>query len=307
MDLAPGSTFAGYRVEALVGRGGMGVVYRARQLSLDRAVALKLIAPALASDALFRARFQREARLAAQIEHPHVLPIYEAGEHDGALFLAMRYIDGLDLEAMIAADGPLEPALAAGLIGQLASALDAAHARGLVHRDVKPANVLVESRDGEAHAYLTDFGLTKQVGSTSGLTSTSIWVGTVDYAAPEQLQSGPTDARSDVYSLGCLLYELLTGQVPFPRPRELSKIVAHASEPPPDVSAALPGVREAFDAIVRRAMAKAPDDRYQRAGDLGRAALDAAGVTGPVRLGGRFSARAAEGRAVVDPAAPTAG
>ncbi len=305
--LAPGTEFAGHRIEALLGQGGMGLVYRATQLSLERPVALKLIVPEYAGDILFRERFKREARLAARIDHPNALPVFEAGEADGMLFLTMRYVDGTDLEAMIAGEGALSPELAATIIGQVGAALDAAHAVGLVHRDVKPANVLVErGPGGEAHAWLTDFGLTKQVGSASGLTKTSMWVGTVDYAAPEQIQSMTVDARADVYALGCVLFQALTGRVPFPRDREVSKIMAHATEAPPSVTEVLPAAPAAFDEIVRRAMAKDPAERHQSAGELGRAALDAAGVTGPVKLEGRFLA-VAPPRRDADRGAPTVG
>jgi serine/threonine protein kinase len=310
MDPVPGSTLGGYRIDALLGRGGMGVVYRATQIALDRPAAIKLIAAEYADDAVFRERFKREARLAARLDHPHVLPVYEAGEVDGRLFLATRFVDGTDLEAVIAGEGALEPGLAAGLIAQIGDALDAAHALNLVHRDVKPANVLLESRGGMAHAYLGDFGLTKAIGSASGLTSTSVWVGTVDYAAPEQLQSQLVDARTDVYSLGCLLYEALTGEVPYPRPREVSKVMAHASDPPPVVSAVAPAVPAEFDAIVRRAMAKRPEDRYQSAGELGRAAAAAAGISDPahaVPLAGRFLERPQPSAERIDLGAATAG
>jgi serine/threonine protein kinase len=305
--LAPGTEFAGHRIEAVLGQGGMGLVYRATQLALDRPVALKLIVPEYAGDILFRERFKREARLAARIDHPNALPVFEAGEAEGMLFLTMRYVDGTDLEAMIAGEGALGPELAAAIVGQVGAALDAAHAVGLVHRDVKPANVLIErGPGGEVHAWLTDFGLTKQVGSASGLTKTSMWVGTVDYAAPEQIQSMTVDARADVYALGCVLFQALTGRVPFPREREVSKIMAHASEPPPSVTDVLPAAPAAFDEIVRRAMAKDPDERHQSAGELGRAALNAAGVTGGVKLEGRFLA-VAPTRPDADRGAPTVG
>jgi serine/threonine-protein kinase len=305
--LAPGTEFAGHRIEALLGQGGMGLVYRATQLALERPVALKLIVPEYASDVLFRERFKREARLAARIDHPNALPVFEAGEAEGMLFLTMRYVDGTDLEAMIAGEGALSPELAAAIIGQVGAALDAAHAVGLVHRDVKPANVLVErGPGGEAHAWLMDFGLTKQVGSASGLTKTSMWVGTVDYAAPEQIQSMTVDARADVYALGCVLFQALTGQVPFPREREVSKIMAHATEQPPSVTDVLPAAPAAFDEIIQRAMAKDPAERQQSAGELGRAALEAAGVTGGVKLEGRFLAVAPAGRDA-DRGAPTVG
>jgi len=305
-ELQPGTVFAGHRIDALVGQGGMGQVYRATQVALDRTVALKVIVPELAADIIFRERFKREARLAAQLDSPHALPVYEAGESDGALYLAMRFVDGIDLQAILATHGALEPGLAATIIAQVAEALDAAHAMDLVHRDVKPANVLVEERAGAVHAYLTDFGLTKHVRSQSGLTATSMWVGTVDYAAPEQLQADVVDARADVYSLGCVLYEALTGSIPFSRTREVSKILAHVSEPPPRASSSVPGAALLDDVIVR-AMAKAPDDRYPTAGELGRAALERAGVTGPVALPDVLRRRSAAELRLVDPGAPTAG
>src|SRR4051812_27179599 len=205
LELANGQVLAGYRVEGIIGRGGMGVVYRATQLALERPVALKLIAPDLAEDESFRERFKRESRTAAQIEHAHVIPVHEAGEAEGRLYIAMRLIDGIDLRELIRRYGQIEPVRAVRLLGQVASALDAAHAFGLVHRDIKPANVLVANEGGRDHAYLTDFGLSKQLGSESGVTQTGMFVGTVDYIAPEQIQGLPLDARSDVYSLGCLL------------------------------------------------------------------------------------------------------
>jgi streptogramin lyase len=274
-ELSIGGVLAGYRIEGLAGRGGMGVVYRATQLGLERQVALKLIAPELAQDESFRERFKRESRTAAQIEHRHVIAVYEAGEADGELFIAMRFIDGIDMRELIRREGRIEPARAARLLAQIASALDAAHARGLVHRDIKPGNVLIAHEDARDHAYLTDFGLSKRLGSESAVTRTGVWVGTVDYIAPEQIQGLPLDARSDVYSLGCLLYHALTGRVPFERDSDVAKIFAHMSEPPPPVTEAIAGLPADLDAVVRRAMAKEPGDRYPSAGDLGRAALAA--------------------------------
>lgn len=273
MDLAVGSEIAGYRIEGVLGRGGMGVVYRATQQRLDRAVALKLIAPAFAQDPAFRERFERESRIAASIEHPNVIPVHEAGEHDGLLFISMRFVDGTDLRALLGEGGRLEPARTAALVAQVAAALDAAHAHGLVHRDVKPANVLVAAGD---HAYLTDFGLSKHAASAAGLTGTGQFVGTLDYIAPEQLAGDRVDARADVYALGCVLFESLTGQVPFPRDSDPAKLWAHMNEPPPRPSEVAPGVPEQFEAVVARALQKAPDDRYASAGDLGRAAIAAA-------------------------------
>src|SRR3954468_20994895 len=271
-ELAPGSQFGAYRIESVAGQGGMGVVYRATQLGLDRAVALKVITPAFAHDAEFRARFQRESKLAASIEHPNVIPVYEAGEHDGTLFLAMRFVHGTDLKSLLSREGRLEPIRAPRLGAQIANALDAAHAAGLVHRDVKPANALLASQD---HVYLTDFGLTKRAASGSAMTKTGQMVGTVDYVAPEQVEGGSVDARTDVYSLACVLYHLLTGHVPFDKPTEMAKLFAHVHEDPPRPSDAVAGLPGALDDVVWRGMAKEPTKRYLSAGDLGRAALAA--------------------------------
>ena len=226
--LAPGGTFAGYRIEALVGRGGMGVVYRATDLSLERPVALKLITPELARDAHFRARFLREPRLAAALDHPNVVPIYEAGEREGQLYLAMRYVSGSDLKTTLEREGSLTPQRALPILEQIAGALDAAHRRGLVHRDVKPANMLL---DEDGHAYLTDFGVTKQVGGAS--TDAGTAVGTLDYLAPEQIRGGAVDGRADCYALGCVLYECLAGKPPFRRETEGRTLWAHMQEEPP--------------------------------------------------------------------------
>jgi Protein kinase domain len=271
-DLTPGSDFAGYTIEDIAGRGGMGVVYRARQHRPTRLVALKVIAPDLANDPDFRTRFERESDTAASIEHPNVIPVYEVNDVEGLLFITMRFVEGTDLRAMITERSRLEPDLAADLVGQIASALDAAHERGLVHRDVKPANVLIAGRAGSYHAYLTDFGLTKSTKAESGMTKTGMFVGTLDYIAPEQLMGGPLDARADVYALGCVLYQVLTGQVPFPAESGMAKMYAHGNQPPPVPSAAVPSLPPQFDDVIARAMAKDPNDRYLSAGDLGRAA-----------------------------------
>ena len=274
-DFQPGDVFAGHRIEGVAGRGGMGVVYRAMQLDLERPVALKLIAPSLAEDPEFRDRFVRESRAAASIDHPNVIPIYYTGEHDGLLFIAMRYVEGSDLRTVVRADGRLEPERAGRIVAQVGTALDAAHARGLVHRDVKPANVLL---GGEDHAYLTDFGLTKRL-TSAGAASTHAggWVGTLGYVAPEQIRGERIDARADVYALGCVLFHALTGSPPYQRERDEATLWAHLNDPPPSVSSA-PGVPDAFEDVLRRAMAKDPADRYPSAGDLGRAALVAAGA-----------------------------
>jgi hypothetical protein len=276
MNLLVGAEFAGHRIEGVAGRGGMGVVYRATDLRLKRTVALKLIASELSDDDEFRLRFQRESQLAASIRHPNVITIFAAGEEQGQLFLTMEYIEGTDLRETIAVHGRLGPELASGLVLQVAAALDAAHARGLVHRDVKPANVLIAGADGRRQAYLTDFGLTKQATSRSEITQTGMVIGTMDYIAPEQLQGTQVDGRADVYALGCVLYEILAGQVPFPRDSEAARMWAHMSEPPPSVRTFAPSLPAQLDEVLRRAMAKDPEQRFPSAGDLGRAAVAAA-------------------------------
>jgi serine/threonine-protein kinase len=273
-ELASGQGFAGYRIEGIAGQGGMSVVYRATQISLDRPVALKVIAPELAADEGFRARFQRESRVLASIDHPNVIPVYEAGEAEGRLFIAMRWVDGTDLRALLTAENGLDWVRAALIVAQVAEALDAAHGRGLVHRDVKPANILIERRRGAEHAYLTDFGIARTPDSET-LTRTGQWVGTLDYAAPEQIQGGRADARSDVYSLGCVLYQALTGSVPYPRDSDPAKLWAHIKDPPPVARKLRPQLSPEMDAVIARAMAKRPDRRFATAGALGRAALAA--------------------------------
>lgn len=271
-----GSTLGGYRIEGIIAQGGMGVVYRATQLRLDRTVALKVITPALANDPSFRDRFDRESTVTASIDHPHVVPVHEANEVDGLLYIVMRYVEGQDLGSVISDSGRLDPARAARLTAQVGAALDAAHLRGMVHRDVKPGNILVSGRPPEEHVYLTDFGLTKQVSSDEGLTKTGEWVGTLDYVAPEQIEGRMVDARTDVYALGCVLYQALTGQVPFQRDSSVAKMFAHINDPAPPITDMVPILPSALDEVVRRAMAKDPADRYPSAGDFGRAAVAAA-------------------------------
>src|SRR5215213_9350473 len=275
-DPAIGSVIGGCRSDAVLGHGGMGVVYRAEQLALGRRVALKVLSAALSHDANFRARFQQEARLAASLDHPNVVPIYEAGEDGDHLYLVMRYVDGIDLRSLLQREGALPPRRAAGIVAQVAAALDAAHAKGLVHRDVKPANVMVCTDAGGDRVYLSDFGLTKPVDATSGLTRTGEWIGTPDYAAPEQIEGRRVDARTDVYALGCALFEALSGAAPFPRDVPMAKLWAHVNAPPPSLAATDRSVPPAFDAVVRRALAKDPAKRYASAGGLGRAAVAAA-------------------------------
>ncbi len=274
--------FAGYRIDSRIGRGGMGVVYRATDLSLDRPVALKVLTEELANDAGFRRRFVTESKLAASLDHPNVIPIHAAGEHDGILYIAMRLVPGDDLRTLVREEGRLEPERAIRLICQVASALEAAHAHGLVHRDVKPANVLVTPED---HVYLTDFGLSKRVGADSQATKTGIVLGTLDYIAPEQIRGDTIGPYTDVYSLGCLITHLLTGQVPFTVGTEEGKMWAHFSEPPPLPSARVPELGTAFDRIVTRAMSKRPQDRYATGGEVGAAiAAATAPAAAPARV-----------------------
>ena len=268
-SLGPGSTFAGCRLEAVAGRGGMGVVFRATQLALQRSVALKAIAPELAADTDFRERFQRESLLVASIDHPNVIPIYEAGELDGTLYLIMRWVDGTDLRTLLTTSGRVSPGRAIELVRPVASALAATHRRGLVHRDIKPANILIARGDEEDddHVYLTDFGIARRTDGES-VTRTGVFVGTVDYTAPERFEGGKGDAASDIYSLGCVLFEALTGHVPYGRPTSVSKIYAHVADPIPSARDEAQEVPEELDAIIAKAMAKRPEDRFGFAGEL---------------------------------------
>jgi len=266
-----GTELLGYRLEELIGRGGMGVVFRALDLRLKRNVALKLLAPELASDERFRERFLRESELAASLDHPNVIPVYAAGEADGRLFIAMRYVEGGDLRDVLRA-GPLEPESALEFCSQVADALDAAHERGLVHRDVKPSNVLLDER---RHVYLADFGLTRRIagGDAPGAEARSL--GTIDYIAPEQIRGEEVDGRADLYSLGCLLYECLTGEPPFRRPSELAVAFAHLEEEPV--------VPPELEGLMERALAKDPEDRFQSGRELVGAARATLGLEAPHR------------------------
>lgn len=277
-ELRAGDLFAGHRIEGVCGRGGMGVVYRAVALDLDRVVALKLIAPSLSEDLTFRERFIRETRVAASLDHPNVIPVFAAGEEAGRLFFSMRHVDGDDLRTVIRHELRLPAARAASIVAQVGAALDAAHAGGIVHRDVKPANVLLTPAGPYGHAYLTDFGLTKRVHSAAADTRPGGWVGTLGYVAPEQIRGERVDARADIYALGCILFHALTGTAPYARESDEATLWAHLHEPPPPLSPRAPHLPEAFEAVIARAMAKAPEDRYPSAGALGRAALAAAGT-----------------------------
>src|SRR3954453_1400311 len=274
-EFAIGASFAEHVIRGVAGRGGMGIVYRAMHVPLKREVALKVIAPNISADEEVRARFRNEFEAAASIQHPNVIPIYHAGEEDGLLYVTMRYVQGEDLARLVAMETRLEPVRAAVIIAQVAAALDAAHARGLVHRDVKPANVLIEGRGELENALLTDFGLTKSLQSDNKMTKTGTVIGTFDYTAPEQLEGRAVDARTDVYALGCVFFQTLTGRVPFPRDTLGATLFAHFEAAPPSVTALVPEAPATLDEVIATAMAKDPAARYQSAGDLARAALAA--------------------------------
>jgi WD40 repeat protein/class 3 adenylate cyclase len=296
-DPRVGTELAGYRIEALLGWGGMSVVYLAEDLRLKRRVALKLLAAGLAEDESFRDRFLRESELAAAIDHPNIIPIHEAGTTEDLLFIAMRYVEGRDLKERLRR-GRMDPAEAIGILGQVASALDAAHAGGLVHRDVKPSNVLLDTGarpDGSDHVYLADFGLTKRVSEETGIGDDDHLMGTIDYIAPEQIAGEEIDGRADVYSLGCVLYECLVGQPPFRRDSDLAVVYAHLEAEPPAPSEERPALPAAFDAVIARALAKGPEERYPSCRELARAAL-AVTVDEATRLLADAASRAAAGR-----------
>jgi YVTN family beta-propeller protein len=285
-----GAELGGYRLEALIGRGGMSAVYRAEDLRLRRRVALKFLVAELAADKRFRERFLTESRLAASIDHPNIVPIYEAGEAEGLLYIAMRYVEGTDLQALLRRDAPLDAERAVALVAQLADALDAAHARGLIHRDVKPSNVLVAAPDD--HVYLADFGLTRHTSSRGGRAHGEELVGTVDYVAPEQIRGDDLDGRADLYSLGCVLHQCVTGELPFVRRSEVAVIYAHLEDAPPRASERCRSVPGALDAVIARALAKDPEDRWQTGAELASGAR--AALSGPpdgLALVGRHAAR----------------
>jgi tRNA A-37 threonylcarbamoyl transferase component Bud32/sugar lactone lactonase YvrE len=316
--LAGGSRLAGYRLEERIGAGGMAVVFRARDSRLNRTVALKVLIPALATVEGFRERFLRESRAAAAVDDPHIIPVYEAGEADGVLFIAMRFVAGGDLRAVIRREGPLPAHRAASFISPVASALDAAHAAGLVHRDVKPANILVDTGTGRPdHVYLSDFGLSKDALASVGLTGAGHFLGTPDYSAPEQVSGRAVDGRADQYALACVAFTLLTEQPLFPRDEPMAVLLAHTSEPPASVSAQRPDLPAATDQVLARALAKAPENRFGSCGEFAEALREALGVasytaqavgpaaiTGAVTDPGRSAAAASTQTPVPAQAAP---
>jgi hypothetical protein len=282
-----GRELAGYRIEAALGQGAMGVVYQAVDVHLGRKVALKVLAGELGDDERFQRRFVRESRMIASLEHPHIVPVYSAGEVDGLLYIAMRFVDGGDLGSLIGTGGPLDLARTTVMISQVAAALDAAHEEGLVHRDVKPANILVERRrNGAVHHYLSDFGIAKTQTSGHSLTGTGNIIGTTDYIAPEQIEAKPLDGRADLYALGCVLYQCLTGVPPFQRGEQYATLWAHLQDPPPSVTAERPDLPPAVDAVVATALAKRPRDRFRTCGELAEALAGVAGAGVPAGRGG---------------------
>jgi len=292
-NFGPGSQVAGYRIEEQIGAGGMAVVFRAYDERLERTVALKILSPALAADDAFRQRFIRESRAAASVDDPHIIPVYEAGDAGGVLFIAMRFVSGGDVRSLVSQLGPLPPGRAAEIISQVASALDAAHGRGLVHRDVKPANMLLSAsaRAGASsrdHVYLSDFGLSKGSLQASGLTGTGTFLGTLDYISPEQIEGKPVDGRADEYALACAAFELLAGVPPFQRDEAMAVMYAQLSEPPPPLTSHRPDLPPAVDGVFGRALAKAPADRYGSCREFSDALYEALGImphdSGPGRV-----------------------
>ena len=271
LDQRIGTVLGGYRIIEPLGSGGTSVVYRAEHVRLGRPAALKLLAPGL-GEADFSERFLRESQLAASLDHPSIVPIYDAGEEDGLLYIAMACVEGSDLKTLLGREGRLPTRRALRIIGQIGAALEAAHTRGLVHRDVKPANILVAADD---RAYLSDFGVVKELAS-NGSTRTGSFIGTIDYCAPEQIEGGDVDARTDVYALACVLYECLAGTPPFHRPSEVAVLNAHLHAPPPKLTRAAPDAPPALEHVISKALSKSPLDRYASTGEFLNAARAAA-------------------------------
>jgi Protein kinase domain len=302
-DVGAGAQIASYRLEEQIGWGGMAVVYRALDVRLDRWVALKILAPEIARDDSFRQRFISESRAAAAVDHPHIIPVFEAGEAGGILFIAMRYVGGGDVRTLFRRLGPLDAARVTSIVAQVASALDASHAIGLVHRDVKPANMLLGAVAGDGrpdHVYLADFGLSKQALSMAGLTQTGQFVGTLDYMAPEQIEARPVDGRADLYALACAAFEMLSGSPPFQRNQDLGVVFAQLSQPPPALTGRRPDLPPAVDRVLARALAKSPDDRYASCLDFATALRAACGL----EWGASGLVQPAPPRAVTELAAP---
>jgi Protein kinase domain len=285
MDLRIGTELVGHRIEGILGRGGMGVVYKAEHIGLGRKVALKVLTPGLAGNEAFRERFIRESHVLAAMEHLNIIPIYEAGEANGILYISMRYVDGPDLSVLIEQEGRLEPQRTFAIGSQVADALDAAHLGGVIHRDVKPANILIASglsTGATEHCYLCDFGLIKHFDSEYDLTLTGQFVGSIPYVAPEQIEGRPQDGRADVYALACVLFQCLTGVVPFDRPNDVAVVYAHLQDPPPSLSALRPNLPAALDPVFARAMAKSREERFATCTDLVEAARMA--LRAPARM-----------------------
>jgi len=302
--LAAGAQIAGYKIEQQIGRGGMAVVYRASDGRLNRSVALKILAPEYASDTSFRQRFIREMRAAAAVDHPNIVPVFDAGEADGALFIAMRYVSGQDLRTLLDHEGTLPPARVAHLISQAAAALDEAHSRGLVHRDVKPGNMLIGTMTGSGqpdHLYLSDFGLSKQRTSSASLTLTGQFLGTLDYMAPEQVEGHDVDGRADLYALACTAFEMLTGRPPFRRDQNFAVLWAQLSAPPPSLTALRPDLPPAVDQVVATALSKSPGDRYPTCMAFAKALRAACGLGQP----GEHSAAGPAAGLAAPPGPPT--
>ena len=280
--LVPGDELAGYQIQEPIGRGGMAVVYRALDLRLGRLVALKVLAPNLSEDEAFRQRFIRESRAAAGVDHPHIIPVFEAGEVSGMLFIAMRYVSHGDVRTLLDAEGPLDPARVVSITGQVASALDRAHEHGLVHRDVKPGNILLTpASSGDAdHVYLSDFGLSKHSLTPSTLTSTGQFLGTLDYVSPEQIQGHPVDGRADQYALACTVVEMLTGRPPFQRDDTMALMWAQLEAEPPRITDRRPDLPAAVNQVIATALGKWPDSRYRSCREFA-AALAAACLPEP--------------------------
>ena len=276
-----GSRIAGYVLEEQIGQGGMAAVFRAHDDRLDRYVALKILAPALAADDEFRQRFIRESRAAAAVDDPHIVPVFEAGEASGVLFIAMRFVGGGDVASVVRRSGSLAPEEAAGIVSQVASALDAAHARGLVHRDVKPSNMLLDAGDDSGrpdHVYLSDFGLSKAHMSSAKITATGQFLGTLDYISPEQVNGDHVGPAADQYSLACAAFELLSGIPPFRRDTGMALMYAHLHQPPPTLSGVRPELSATVDAVFARALSKAPADRYASCREFAEAMRSALGL-----------------------------